>query len=338
MPTRTDPLVAARGRRGSRRCPIARGPRRVSRCCRGNRCAGTGLLREHASGARSRAHREHRRARRQAGRGRLAARGLVASLRGFPARRDDRRRARRQPVARGGAGAHRARRRRGGGRARCTVPASLRQCRRDLPALFGELHLSAAVRRQLGERQPVGAQLRLRNRLLEQERRRAGRRAVAGSSRRRRPRHGPRAAHDQHRPRLLQSAAALRAARGLARRDRAARRGRPHHHRALCRGARHQGRGETGRRCSRHRHDRARPVRRRDRHDTPSDRRPGRCRAGTRRGAGRRSIRPIRRRRARPPRCRSTSSRAARRSSRRAGASKQRATTSMSPVPCSIPT
>ena len=317
---------------------MARGPRRVSRCCRRNRRAGIGLLRQHASGTRTRASREHRRARRQAGRSRLAARGLVAPLRGFPARCDDRRRARRQPVARGGAGANRARRRRGGGRARCIVPAGLRQCRRDLPALFGELRLSATIGRELGERQPVGAQLRLRNRFLEQERRCAGRRAVAGSGRCRRSRHGARAAHDQHRPRLLQSAAALRAARGLARRDRAARGGRPHHHRALCCGARHQGRGETGRRCARHGHDRARPVRRRDRHDTPPDRRPGRCRAGTRRGAGRRSTRPIRRRRARPPRCRSTSSRDARRSSRRAGASKQRATTSMSPVPCSIPT
>ena len=53
----------------------------------------------------------------------------------------------------------------------------------DLPALFGELHLPAAVRRQLEDRQPADARLQLRVRFLEQERRGAR----ARRCRRRRP-------------------------------------------------------------------------------------------------------------------------------------------------------
>ena len=78
------------------------------------------------------------------------------------------------------------------------LPAGFRQRHRHLPALFRELHFSAAFRGKLGRGQPPHARLRLRDRFLEQERRRAQRRAVTGAGRRRRCAGRARAADDQH--------------------------------------------------------------------------------------------------------------------------------------------
>ncbi len=103
------------------------------------------------------------------------------------------------------------------------LPGGLRQCEFAVPALFGELHLSAAARRQLEDRQPADARLQLRDRFLEQERRGARGRAVAGAGRRRRRADRARRADDAtSRARISTCSASSRSARCRAPRSRSA--------------------------------------------------------------------------------------------------------------------
>ena len=109
------------------------------------------------------------------------------------------------------------------------------------------------------------ARLQLRVRFLGQERRGTAQRIVAGAERRGRRRDRTRHTDGEHRTRVFQPAAPVRAARRFAGGTHAARGHRPHHQRALHRRPRHPGRSATGGRRARHRAYRARAVRRRDR-------------------------------------------------------------------------
>ncbi len=196
---------------------------------------------------------------------RLAARRLVDSLRRRAARCARRRRPRRQPDARRRAGAHCQGRRRRRRVARRAAAAGQRQWRCGVSALLGELHLPATARRHVADRRAGNARLQLRVRFLGQERCGAAQRVVASAERRGRRRDRTRHTDGEHRTRVFQPAAPVRAARRFAGGTHAARGHRPHHQRALHCRPRHPGRSATGGRRARHRAYRARAVRRRDR-------------------------------------------------------------------------